>query len=87
MLKVAIGEFNISTNYMDRTHFKCRLWKALWGLSALSLILAWVAARSGSVWGYGMEHWFWDALILGVLAIPIKLDCHSCSVCMPEGRR
>ena len=66
---------------MDRRHLKCLLWKTLWGLSVIALISAWVATRNGQVWGLNAEHLFWDALVLGVLAIPIKLDCHSCSVC------
>ncbi len=67
---------------MDRRHFKCLLWKGLWGLSALSLIFAWMGSvQSNSVFGFGAQHWFWDALVLGVLAIAIKLDCHICDVC------
>ena len=68
---------------MDRKHFKCLLWKGLWGLSALAFLTACFAARKNMlIWGFGSEKLFWDALILGVLAIPIKLDCHDCSVCM-----
>lgn len=65
---------------MNQIH-KCWLWKGLWGLSALALIAAWVATKTGLVWGLGAEHWFWDALVLGILAIPIKLDCQACQVC------
>jgi len=66
---------------MDRKHFKCLLWKALWGLGALSLVLAWVTGKSGQVFGLDAQHLFWDALIFAALSIPIKLDCHSCDVC------
>lgn len=68
---------------MDRAHFKCWLWKGLWGLAALSLIYTWWVAtyRSDPVLGFGALYGFWNALVLGVLAIPIKLDCHTCSVC------
>jgi len=57
------------------------LWKALWGLGALSLVLAWVADKSGQVFGLDAQHLFWDALIFVALSIPIKLDCHACDVC------
>ena len=68
---------------MDRKHFKCLLWKGLWGLAVAAGALACVSAISGRVlFLYTAEHWFWNALILAVLAIPIKLDCTSCGVCM-----
>lgn len=70
---------------MMSQHWKCRLWKTLWGLGVLSLVFAWVATRTGFVFGLDAQHWFWDALIFTVLAIPIKLDCHTCDVCMPAG--
>ncbi len=66
---------------MDKKHFKCLLWKGLWGLGVASLVLAWVATKSGFAFGLDAQHWFWDALIFVALSIPIKLDCHSCDVC------
>ena len=66
---------------MDRKHFKCLLWKGLWGLGVIALVLAFFAIQSGKVWGYDSLHWYAGALILAVLAIPIKLDCRSCTVC------
>jgi len=66
---------------MDKRHFKCLLWKGLWLLGALSLVGAWIAGENGQVMGLGAQHLFWDALVLAALSIPIKLDCHSCSVC------
>ena len=66
---------------MDRKHFKCLLWKGLWGLGALSLIGAWIAGPNGNLTGLDGVQLLWNALIFGVLAIPIKLDCHSCDVC------
>ena len=77
---------------MDRRHLKCWLWKLLWILSAAALIVAWVGIRGDKVLlGLNSLGWFWNALILGVLAIPIKLDCHTCAVCkigarVPEGQ-
>ena len=57
-------------------------WKALWGLSAVSFVLACVAIKYGvAAFGIDAQHWFWNALILGVLATPIKLDCSACGVC------
>ena len=67
---------------MDRKHFKCLLWKGLWGLGVVSFVLACASIWSGTPLWLTAEHWFWSALILGVLAIPIKLDCTACSVCM-----
>jgi len=58
---------------MDKKHLKCRLWKVLWGLSFLSLVLAWS--------GFDGQYWMWNALVLAMLAVPIKLDCQSCKVC------
>ena len=68
---------------MDRRHYKCLLWKGLWGLGAVSFVLALVAANgsAGAVLGFDAGYWFWVALVLVGLSIPIKLDCHSCSVC------
>ena len=63
-------------------HYKCLLWKVLWLLSLISLILAWYTNFSqSSIISFGALAWFWNALIFSVLAIPIKLDCHSCDVC------
>lgn len=25
--------------------------------------------------------WFWNALIFGILSIPIKVDCQACPTC------
>ena len=67
---------------INRKHFKCLCWKTLWGLGFLSLILAWITNYNQSaIIGYGALAWFWNALVLGVLAISIKLDCHSCDTC------
>ena len=66
---------------MDRKHFKCLFWKGLWALGALSFVGAVYALYMGPVLGFDAQYWFWGALILTALSIPIKLDCHSCSVC------
>ncbi|MDP3769692.1 MAG: hypothetical protein Q8R40_02005 [bacterium] len=67
---------------MDKKHCKCLLWKGLWALGLITLILAWVSNYTqAALLGYGALAWFWTALVLGVLAIPIKLDCHDCSTC------
>ena len=67
---------------MDRKHSKCLLWKGLWTLALITMILAWISNYTqGAFLGYGALVWFWTALVLGVLAIPIKLDCHDCGVC------
>ncbi|HEY4478930.1 MAG TPA: hypothetical protein VI981_01050 [Candidatus Paceibacterota bacterium] len=66
---------------MNRKHLKCTLWKLLWTLGVLSLIAAWVSSQSDPVLEFEWSFWFWNALVFGVLAVPIKLDCHSCDVC------
>ena len=66
---------------MNKKHFKCLLWKGLWGVGALSLIAAWLSLKSSAVIGLDAQTWFWNALIFVALSIPIKLDCHSCDVC------
>ena len=66
---------------MDKKHFKCLLWKLLWALSLISLVLVWVAGANNSVLGLPDAVWLWNSLIFGILSIPIKLDCHSCDVC------
>lgn len=71
---------------MDRTHLKCTLWKVLWGISALSIIAAWVSIKLATggqppVFGLDALFWFWNALLFGMLSIPIKMDCQSCAVC------
>jgi len=66
---------------MDRKHFKCLFWKGLWGLGALSFVAALASLQSGVVYGFDAAVWFWIALIFVGLSIPIKLDCHACSVC------
>ena len=54
----------------------------MWGLSALCVLLAWYTNFAQStVATMGALAWFWNALVLGVLAIPIKLDCHNCATC------
>ena len=63
-------------------HWKCRIWKKLWGLSLLALIVGWVAVlQNGAILGLQGVYWFLTSLSLGLLAIPIKLDCTSCGTC------
>ena len=61
---------------------KCLLWKVLWGLGALSLVLAWVAVyQRGLVFGLEPLAWYWNALILAALSTPVKMDCKDCGTC------
>ncbi len=66
---------------MARKHFKCWLWKILWSFAGLSLVLSWGGFEQGVVATLPVEMWLWNSLVLGVLAISVKLDCHDCSVC------
>ena len=64
------------------------LGKVLWLLSAAALVLAWVASASanGMVFQIPVAHLFWDALILGVLAIGLKGHGYGHGMqCMPMG--
>jgi hypothetical protein len=64
---------------MDRKHIKCWLWKGLWGVAALSFILAWISViRQAPIGQFDPLFLLWNSLILGILATPIKLDCHDC---------
>ena len=75
-----------------RWHIMCCgkmiLGKVLWLLSAVALVLAWVASASqnGMVLQIPVAHLFWDALILGVLAIGLKGHGYGHGMqCMPMG--
>ncbi|MBI1957419.1 MAG: hypothetical protein HYS44_03115 [Candidatus Niyogibacteria bacterium] len=64
-------------------HWKCWLWKLLWLAGVVSLVLAWIAMKQGPVFKVEALAWFWNALVFGVLALPIKMDC-SCSGCSAQ---
>ncbi|OGY62876.1 MAG: hypothetical protein A2745_01930 [Candidatus Harrisonbacteria bacterium RIFCSPHIGHO2_01_FULL_44_13] len=76
-------------------HLKCccrnLLGLLLWAASALALVAAWVAStrQTGVFLGLPVAHLFWDSLILGVLALGLKVGKHcgghggSCDVCAP----
>ena len=62
-------------------------------LSLLALISAWIASlrTTGSFLGLPVAHLYWDALVLGVLALGVKAGrgkyCEHagmCDECMPE---
>lgn len=69
-----------SDKWQHRVHV-VGYWKAR-GFSVLSmaaLILAWVATFRGTVFGLIAPHWYWSALILGLLSLCAKVvwakDC------------
>ena len=66
---------------MVKHNIKCWLWKMLWGLGLVSLVLAWFSLAQGEIAELDTATWFWNALVLGVLSISIKLDCHVCPGC------
>jgi len=67
---------------MDRRHLKCLLWKGLWLISLVSLVVAWYGVGGNKVvLGLNSLGWFWNAVIFGILAVPVKLDCRACGVC------
>ena len=70
----------------SKWHWAC-CWKAmagmvLWGAGALSLVLAWTAVwQKGLVLGLEPLAWYWNALVLGVLASGCKGGSASCGYC------
>ncbi len=62
---------------------KIWLWKVLWGLSALSFVLAWVSViRQAPLGQFDPLFLLWNALILGILAVSVKHEpgCGHCEV-------
>lgn len=57
--------------------------KILWIAGFACLILAWIAVyKKNLVLGLEPLAWYWNALVLGVLAVGMKCDCpSSCSTC------
>ncbi len=54
----------------------------MWALAMLSFILAWVSViRRAPIGSFDPLFLLWNALVLGVLATPIKLDCKGCTTC------
>ena len=73
-------------NMGNKHLIKCWLWKAMWVLAALSFILAWVSVmRRAPIGQFDPLFLLWNALVLGVLSIPIKLDCRKCGTCNVSG--
>ena len=71
---------------MSKHLIKCWVWKGLWALAAIAFILAWVSVlRRATIFNMDPLFLLWNALVLGVLSIPVKLDCHSCGVCGVKG--
>jgi len=69
--------FNFYTTMMDKMNdnmHKCG--KLLWILAFVAFILAWFSGTQGVVFGFNAQFWFWNALVLGVLAIPVKMGGH-----------
>jgi hypothetical protein len=72
-------------------HWVC-CWKpvlsvVLWLGGVASLVLAWVGlARQSLVLGLEPLAWYYNALIMGVLAMAGKqgMHCGGCGTCMPE---
>ncbi|MBI4992250.1 MAG: hypothetical protein HZB99_03460 [Candidatus Harrisonbacteria bacterium] len=73
-------------------HWSCCLRPALgmllWLAGAAALALAWWAVwRRELVWGLEPLAWYWNALILGVLALGCKgHGSGHCGTCMPESK-
>ncbi|MEK9170072.1 MAG: hypothetical protein AAB674_00285 [Patescibacteria group bacterium] len=61
-----------------RCGWKSWLGTGLWCLAVLALVLAWVAVfKRDLVFGLEPLAWYWNALVVGVLALPLKDNCAS----------
>ncbi len=63
---------------------------ALWAGGVLSLLMAWVGLyRQALVLGLEPLAWYYNALIMGVLAMAGKwgASCDGCGTCMAEDRK
>ena len=60
---------------------------ALWLLSLLAFVFAWIASfrTAGTFLGLPVAHLYWDALILGVLALGVKVKNVTCYECQAGG--
>lgn len=77
-------------NMKDHTcGMHCSCWyflgALLWIASIFSLVCAWIAGEGGATLGIASGTWYANALIFGVLAIPLKLKKHAagcdCATC------
>ena len=66
----------------------CACWYVLgiilWIAALVSLVYAWVATLQGSLLGQHASFWFGTAMVLAVLAVPLRLQgsdcgCEGCS--------
>lgn len=54
----------------------------MWALGVICLLAAWYSVLAQApIWKFDALWLVWNALILAVLSIPIKLDCHNCTTC------
>ena len=63
---------------------RCDLWHYLggflWFLAAIAFIFAWLTSYENSILGFDSGFWFGNALILGILAIPLKIKGFCSSI-------
>lgn len=60
----------------DKEELMRVLWKTLWAAAALCLLAALVSIKDGvPLFGLSISFWYWNALVLGVLSIPVRLNC------------
>ena len=50
-------------------------------LGLLSLLLAWSTISGGTVFGLALAHWYWNALVFGILAIGVRKSFGCDSTC------
>ncbi len=76
-------------------HWRCCVWpmlsRLIWLAALVSLVFAWMA-KTDTYMGWGAQWWFWNALVLAVLAVPgsgkhmgacrhgMDCKCETCSV-------
>ncbi len=69
-------------------NMKCLLWKALWLAGVVAFVLGWVSIyKQAPMLGLDPLGWYWNALILVALSIPVKMDCKDCGTCNVAGQQ
>ena len=74
-------------------HWNCCLMpllgKLFWIAGIAALVAAWISGNNGSVWGFGADQWYMNALVMGVLAITGSRkrmgSCRAGGTCGPHG--
>ena len=65
-----------------KCHWSCECWHILgiilWVAAVIALVYAWVATLQDSILGQRSSFWFANAMVLGILAAPLRLRGGNC---------